>query len=157
MIAALRESVAKLAESVLPAGTPAVGAVQPAWSNSDSVRSRSALEGSIVRCSGGDYLLVPPGESGLAASNKKLPASTTGRESDATDKTEASIASLNPESVMVGIITGDAGAGAAAAELWFKILNRRFKCLFECFVWFICKKLAVLNQESKFQIRDRNF
>ena len=83
MIAALRESVAKLAGSVLPAGTPPVDAVPPAWVGSDSVGSRSGLEGSIVRCSGGAFFLVPPGESSLGNSNKKLLVSVTGRETNA--------------------------------------------------------------------------
>ena len=80
MIAALRESVAKLAGSVLPADTPPVDAVLPAWVGSDSVGSRSGLAGSIVRCSGGAFFL---GESSLGNSNKKLLVSVTGRETNA--------------------------------------------------------------------------
>ena len=55
----LTQSTTRLAEAVLPAGTPAVAAIPAAMRSSDIDASRERLQGSIVKCNNGDMFVVP--------------------------------------------------------------------------------------------------
>ena len=105
MIATLKGTLRVLSETVLPAGTPAVEPIPAAMDATAPIASRKRLEGSIVKCSGDKYLLIPPGSSRLSASSRKIPMSASGDEGDVADRTEAALATLNPENVMIGILT----------------------------------------------------
>ena len=81
---ALRQSTEKLADSVLPAGTPEIAAVPPAIRRSDIVNSRKRLQGSIVRCTDGKMFIIPT-SGGLDMTVNKTAAirlSVTGDEED---------------------------------------------------------------------------
>ena len=117
MIATLKGTLRVLSETVLPAGTPAVEPIPAAMDATAPIASRKRLEGSIVKCSGDKYLLIPPGSSRLSASSRKIPMSASGDEGDVADRTEAALATLNPENVMIGILTSSSGSGARAGEL----------------------------------------
>ena len=117
MIATLKGTLRVLSETVLPAGTPAVEPIPASMDATATVASRKRLEGSIVKCSGDKYLLIPPGSSKLSATSRKIPMSISGDDGDAIDRTEAALATLNPEGVMIGILTSANGSGTRAGEL----------------------------------------
>ena len=113
----LADGLAKLAATVLPEGTPDSVAVPAAMVAGDLVSSRTRLEGSIVECQGGVFLLVPPGASPLTAGSKKLAIAASGDEDEAIDKTDTQISSYMPRTVMYGVVTGASAAGAKAPTI----------------------------------------
>ena len=116
MIQSLRDAVAGLAQTVLPKGTPAVEAI-PAAIQFDNLATRERLQGSIVRCEDGSFLTVPTAASSLGASSKKISLSPTGRATDAKDLSEAQVSAIDIKEVTYGVMTDEAGEGAAASAV----------------------------------------
>ena len=93
----LTQSTTRLAEAVLPAGTPAVAAIPAAMRSSDIDASRERLQGSIVKCNNGDMFVVPTTGGLKLARGKILRISTSGDEDAFEDANEAKINALAPE------------------------------------------------------------
>ena len=93
----LTQSTTRLAEAVLPAGTPAVAAIPAATRPSDIDASREQLQGSIVKCSDGKMFVVPTTGGLKLARGKILRISTSGDEDAFSDADAARVtAEINP-------------------------------------------------------------
>ena len=112
VFSALMKAAKDLAATILPPDALPIPPVQPAFNLTDTVGSRTKLQGAIARAPGPIYFYFPDVASMLTSRSGGLNVSDDGNPASASYRSETAFAALNIDSVIFDVLKTAAGSGA---------------------------------------------
>jgi hypothetical protein len=110
VFSALKQAANRLAATVLLPDAASIPPIPPAFNPADSVAARIRLQGAIAKAPGPIYYLIPDVASPLGGRSKQISISEDGDPASASDRSEASLATLNIDNVIYGILRTAGGS-----------------------------------------------